>query len=117
MSMIMVLSGVSTLVFILQYYFIARLAVRSPDAVAAFIRNTYLARHVARGATWAGMILVLPAVGLLALDRLPVEYGAPMMVLLCLGAAIMFAIWMWLRWAFLAGKNTTDRSTKKAVTV
>eukprot|EP00966_Prymnesium_polylepis_P324154 7380238-Prymnesium_polylepis.1 len=73
-SVIMILSGIATLVFSLQYYFITRLSVISPDAVAAFIRNTWLLRHAARGATWLSMTLVLPTAGLLALDRLPVEY-------------------------------------------
>ena len=99
-SVVIILSGMATLVFSLQYYYITRLSVRNPDEVGPFIHDTYAVRHVARGATVISMILVLPAVGLLALDRLPVEYGALMMVALCLGAAIMFAIWMFLRKAF-----------------
>ena len=91
-SVIIALSGFGTFVLSLQHYHITRMAVISPSDVDDFLDDTYRFRNLARCATWISMILVMPATGLLALDRLPIEYSALMMSLLGTGAVTMLAV-------------------------
>jgi len=95
MAVVSALTAYSTVFMTLLYYFLKRILSEAvPGNATIFISATFRGRRLARRSTCLGFMIYLIALGVLAMERMPLYASVLVAALMLAGAAAVFVSWI-----------------------